>query len=142
MKTTITTFDLYLAATLLSKGFLLIGHYRDHKRSEFQFEGLEFDSYVNRYYKNQIKISPIEYSKAIRDLKNIMYNGTSFQPTKHHEKHQNMDCKILPLVKWPIKPRKFSVRYPPRLNHRIFSDLIEQGWIGAARNCQEWTNFR
>ena len=94
METYISTFDLYLAATLLSKGFLLIGHSRDHNKSEFQFEGLGLDSYVKRYYQDQIKISPIEYAKAIRDLKNIMYNGTSFQPTQHHDEQQNMDCKI------------------------------------------------
>ncbi|MBT3662488.1 MAG: hypothetical protein HN536_02545 [Candidatus Marinimicrobia bacterium] len=93
MASTLITKDFYLAATLLCGGMSLTGHTREFDRSEFQFEGSDLNSYVSNYFLDEITISPLKFCKAIRDLKTIMYNETSFQPIQQNAMQRNMDSK-------------------------------------------------
>ena len=81
MEAKLTTEDFYLAAYLLCSDIPLLGHYREHNRSTFEFEGPQINQIVNDFYRDGVKISPRLYSIAIKNLKNLMYNGSKFQPT-------------------------------------------------------------
>ena len=76
-----TTNDFYLAAYLLTEDIPLVGHTRDQIKSTFEFEADGLSDLINEFYTDMVRVSPQRYSRAIRDLKAIMYNNTTFQPT-------------------------------------------------------------
>jgi len=80
MVTTMTTCDFYLAAFLLTEDIPLVGHTRDQIKSTFEFEGNGLSDLINEFYTDMVRVSPQRYGRAIRDLKAIMYNNTTFQP--------------------------------------------------------------
>ena len=77
MKNHITTDDFYLASYLAANDISLIGHVRENDRSTFEFIGSDLNKLVDRYYHDDIKISPLAFAKAIRYLKNVMYSSTT-----------------------------------------------------------------
>ena len=76
-----TTCDFYLAAFLLTEDIPLVGHTRDQSKSTFEFEGDGLSDLISQFYTDLVHVAPQQYGRAIRDLKSIMYNGTTFQPT-------------------------------------------------------------
>lgn len=81
MQAKLTTEDFYLAAFLLCSNVPLVGHCREQSRSTFEFEGPQISQLVNDFYRDGVKVSPRIYSKAIRDLKDLMYNGSNLKPS-------------------------------------------------------------
>jgi len=86
MNSTITTNDFYLAAFLLTKDKPLTGHVRTNNKSTFEFEGNGINELLNDFYQDRAVISPLAYAKTIRDLKAIMYNGTTLKPQNDYDK--------------------------------------------------------
>jgi len=82
---TISTTDFYLAAYLLANNHRLAGHVRANGKSEFEFEGNGINELLNDFYQDQATISPLEYSKTIRNLKAIMYNGTTLKQQSDYD---------------------------------------------------------
>lgn len=82
---TITTTDFYLAAYLLAKNHQLAGHERANGKSKFEFQGHGINGLLNDFYQDRALISPQAYAKTIRDLKAIMYNGTTIKPHNDYD---------------------------------------------------------
>ena len=85
MRSTITTTDFYLAAYLLSKSIRLTGHIRENNKSTYEFDGDGIDEHLNDFYQGIAIVSPTVYAKNIRDLKAIMYNGTTLKPLNDYD---------------------------------------------------------
>ncbi len=85
MRSTITTTDFYLAAYLLSKSIALTGHIRENNKSTFEFEGSGINDLLNDFYQDRAVVSPLMYAKNMRDLKSLMYNGTTLKPLNDND---------------------------------------------------------
>ena len=85
MQKTISTEDLYLAAYLVTCELNVAGHERSQGRSIFHFTGPGLEDLVNKYYADNVRVSPSEFGQAIRSLKALMYNGTTIQPYNEHD---------------------------------------------------------
>ena len=77
MNKTITTSDFYLASYLIANDISLTRHERSDNRSIFEFIGSNVDNLIDDFYHDDGVVSPLLYAKAIRSLKNIMYNNTT-----------------------------------------------------------------
>ena len=84
----VTTTDFYLAAYLMAEKYQLAGHVRANGKSEFEFYGNGIQELLNNFYQGQALISPLAYAKTIRNLKAIMYNGTTLKP--QNDNHDNI----------------------------------------------------
>lgn len=82
---TVTTTDFYLAAYLLANNYQLAGHERANGKSKFEFQGHGIDELLNDFYQDRAVISPLAYGKTIRNLKAVMYNGTTFKPQNDYD---------------------------------------------------------
>ncbi len=82
---TITTSDFYLAAYLLAENHRLAGHIRANGKSQFQFQGNGINELLDNFYQGRAVVSPLAYAQTIRNLKAIMYNGTTLQPNNNHD---------------------------------------------------------
>ena len=91
MQNKITTDDFYLASFLLTNDVSLIGHVRQDNSSTFEFSGSDVNVLVNSYYQDSANVSPLAFAKAIRNLKNIMYNSTTFynEPSNDNARRTN-----------------------------------------------------
>ncbi len=83
---TVTTTDFYLAAYLFSKSIRLTGHIRENNKSTFKFDGDGIDELLNDFCQGMAIVSPTVYAKNMRDLKAIMYNGTTLKPQNDYDK--------------------------------------------------------
>ena len=86
---TLKTTDFYLASYLLANNYQLAGHVRSNGKSEFEFIGHGIHEILNDFYQDRAVISPLAYAKTIRELKAIMYNGTTLQP---HNDNETTEC--------------------------------------------------
>ena len=77
MKKTVSTSDFYLASYLLARHVPMVGHERTENRSCFEFAGPGIDEIIDGFYDGDASVSPLTYAKAIRSLKNIMYNAAT-----------------------------------------------------------------
>jgi len=85
--TNIQTDQYYLAAWLHMKQVPMIGHSRKNNRSTFTFEGNGVDQLLNEFYSETATVSVHPYTKAMREIKAIMYSGTTItQPNKNNER--------------------------------------------------------
>jgi len=91
MEKTVSTSDFYLASFLLAKQVNLVSHERSENRSCFQFEGPDINQLIDGFYDGDASVSPLMYAKAIRSLKNIMYNAATIniQPTQNNERNNS-----------------------------------------------------
>jgi hypothetical protein len=85
MKNHITTDDFYLASFLLANDVSLVKHVRQDNSSTFEFSGSDVNALVHSYYQDSANVSPLAFAKAIRNLKNIMYNSTTFYNQSSNE---------------------------------------------------------
>ncbi len=85
MRSIITTTDFYLAAYLLTKSKRLTGHIRENNKSTYEFDGDGIDELLNEFYQGKAVVSPTVYAKNMRDLKAIMYNGTTLKPLNDYD---------------------------------------------------------
>ncbi len=91
MKTNVETTDFYLAAYLMAENYRLAGHVRANGKSQFEFEGNGINELLDDFYQGRAVISPMAYAKTIRNLKAIMYNGTTL---KQQDDNDNFTRKI------------------------------------------------
>lgn len=89
MEKTVSTSDFYLASFLLAKHVNLVGHERSENRSCFEFEGPDLDQLIDGFYHGEADVSPLSYAKAIRSLKNIMYNATTINIKSSQNNERN-----------------------------------------------------
>jgi len=86
--TNIQTDQYYLAAWLYMKQVPMIGHSRENNRSTFTFQSSDVDQLINEFYSETATVSVHPYTKAMREIKAIMYSGTTIQPNNNYERTQ------------------------------------------------------
>lgn len=86
MQQTIETTEFFLAAWLLAHQVQLVGHIRSDKRSTFTFNGNSVDELIQEYYSDEAVTDVKSFTTSIRQLKNLMYGGTTIQPTSNNER--------------------------------------------------------
>ncbi|MBC8192631.1 MAG: hypothetical protein H8E18_09635 [FCB group bacterium] len=85
MKNTITTEDFPLACWMHSNAVKLTGHVRENNKSIFTFSGDNVDDLLNEYYQGSAMANVADFTASTRQLKAMMYNGTTIQPNNYHE---------------------------------------------------------
>ena len=65
----------------------LTGHTRENNRSVFTFSGEEIEGLIFDYTQGSAMVNIADYSRAQRQLKNVMYSGTSYQPNNEYERN-------------------------------------------------------
>jgi len=74
---TFDTRDFYLACFLHTVGIRLSGHSREGSRVTFHFKQTEeTENLVDKYFRMDAEVNPIEYSSSIKHLKHVMYDYT------------------------------------------------------------------
>ena len=87
MNNSITTEDFPLACWMHSNSVRLTGHIRENNKSTFTFTGGNVDDLLNEYYQGSAMTNVADYTASIRQLKALMYNGTTIQPHNYHERN-------------------------------------------------------
>ena len=87
MNNSITTEDFPLACWMHSNAVRLTGHFRENNRSIFTFSGDNVDDLLNDYYQGSAMTNVADYTASIRQLKALMYNGTTIQPNNNYERN-------------------------------------------------------
>jgi hypothetical protein len=88
MINSITTEEFPLACWMHSNTVRLTGHIRENNKSTFTFEGENVDDLLNEYYQGSAMTNVAEYTASIRQLKALMYNGTTIQPNNYHDQYK------------------------------------------------------
>lgn len=86
--TKLTTFEFYLACWLKINDVPLVGHFRENNRSTFQFQGENVDELTNQFYSETTMVPLTRLIKIIRELKALMYNGTTLQPNNNNNERK------------------------------------------------------
>lgn len=82
---TITTEEFFLACWLHSNAIPLTGHIRENNKSTFTFHGDLVENLLNDYYQGSATVNVTTFSASIRQLKALMYNGTTIQPNNPND---------------------------------------------------------
>jgi hypothetical protein len=70
--------DFYLCGTLLLQGFRLVDQSRDSGFTVFSFEDTaKLRKTISDYYLGKLRVDPSIYGLTLRQLKGLMYNGSS-----------------------------------------------------------------
>jgi hypothetical protein len=86
--TNVQTSEFYLAAWLHMKQVPLTGHFRENNRSTFTFQSVDVDQLINEFYSETATVSVHPFTKAQREIKAIMYSGTTIQPNNYNEQYK------------------------------------------------------
>lgn len=84
----INTKDFFLASWLHANAVPITGHVRESNRSTFTFSGEAIDKLTNEYYQGSATVNVATFSASIRQLKALMYNGTTLQPNNYYEQRK------------------------------------------------------
>ena len=87
MQQTIETTEFFLACYLYSKEVPLVGHTRDNKRSIFTFSGESVNELIQEFYSENAVTDVSSFTASIRQLKSLMYGGTTIQPDNYNERN-------------------------------------------------------
>ena len=85
---TITTEEFLLACWLHSNAVRLTGHIRENNKSTFTFAGENVDDLLNEYYQGSAMTSVADFTASTRQLKALMYNGTTIQPHNNYDQYK------------------------------------------------------
>ena len=88
MQQTIETTEFFLAAWLLSHEVKLVGHIRSDKRSTFTFRGDSVNELIQEFYSENAVTDVSRFTASIRQLKRLMYGGTTIQPDNYNERNR------------------------------------------------------
>jgi hypothetical protein len=80
MKTmnTYKTNDYYCSAFLMASGVPLASFERNAGRTSFEFALTdELTQLIDEYYADRVKVSPIRYGNALKNLKALIYSGNT-----------------------------------------------------------------
>jgi hypothetical protein len=88
MINTITTEEFFLACWLHTNTVQLTGHTRQNNKSTFTFTGDNVDDLLNEYYQGSAMTNVADFTASTRQLKALMYNGTTIQPNNNNERLQ------------------------------------------------------
>ncbi len=83
--TNIQTSEFYLATWLYMKQVPMIGHLRENNRSIFTFQSNDIDQLVSEFYSETATVSVHPFTKAQREIKAIMYSGTTIQSNNNYD---------------------------------------------------------
>ena len=83
--TNIQTSEFYLAAWLYMKQIPMIGHTRENNRSTFTFQSNDIDQLINEFYSETATVSVHPFTRDQREIKAIMYSGTTIQPNNNYD---------------------------------------------------------
>jgi hypothetical protein len=93
MKTmnTYKTNDYYCSAFLMASGISLVTFARESGRTLFEFASTdELSQLVQGYYADQVRVSPIRYGNALKNMKALIYAGnTNTNTNGNHEFNHN-----------------------------------------------------
>ena len=84
---TYKTNDYYCSAFLLASAVPLVTFERTNGRTSFEFaltDGLT--QLIDEYYADRVKVSPIRYGNALKNLKALIYSGNT--NTNTNESHR------------------------------------------------------
>jgi hypothetical protein len=85
MNNSITTEDFPLACWMHSNAVRLTGHIRENNKSTFTFTGENVDDLLNEFYQGSAVGNIADFFASTRQLKAMMYNGTTIQPHNNYE---------------------------------------------------------
>jgi hypothetical protein len=75
---TYTTSDFYLSAFLVASDVPLRSHQRWNGKTSFEFaETDELSQLIDEYYADHVKVSPVRYGNALKNLKALIYAGNT-----------------------------------------------------------------
>jgi len=78
MNSTYTTNDFYASAFLVASGVPLFSHFRSNGKTTFEFRQTdELVQLIDEYYADHVKVSPIRYGNALKNLKALIYSGNT-----------------------------------------------------------------
>jgi hypothetical protein len=86
--TNIQTSEFYLATWLYMKQVPLTGHIRENNRSIFTFQSDDVDQLISEFYSETATVSVHPFTRAQREVKAIMYSGTTIQPNNNNEQYK------------------------------------------------------
>jgi len=86
--TNLTTSEFYLACWLKINNVPLVGHIREDNKSTFQFQGENVNDLTNEFYSETVMVPLNRLIKIVRELKALMYSGTTIQPNNNNERIQ------------------------------------------------------
>ena len=69
-----------MACWMHSNAVKLTGHIREDNKSTFTFSGENVDDLLNEYYQGSAMTNVADFTASTRQLKALMYNGTTIQP--------------------------------------------------------------
>ena len=73
-----TTSDFYLSAFLVASDVPMTSHQRWNGKTSFRFaETDELSQLVHEYYADRVKVSPLRYGNALKNLKALIYSGNT-----------------------------------------------------------------
>ncbi len=76
---TYTTNDFYLSAFLVASDVPLTSHQRWNGKTSFKFAVTdELSQLIDEYYADHVKVSPIRYGNALKNLKALIYSGNTY----------------------------------------------------------------
>jgi hypothetical protein len=78
MNNTYTSSDYYASAFLLAYGIPLFAHFRTNGKTTFEFKQTdELKQLIDEYYADHVKVSPVRYGNALKNLKALIYSGNT-----------------------------------------------------------------
>jgi hypothetical protein len=86
--TNVQTSEFYLATWLYMKRVPMIGHIRENNRSIFTFQSNDIDQLINEFYSETATVSVHPFTKAQREIKAIMYSGTTIQSNNNYDNYK------------------------------------------------------
>ncbi len=89
---TYKTKDYYCSAFLMASGVPMLTFERNDGRTSFEFaltDGL--DQLIEGYYADKVRVSPIRYGNALKNMKALIYAGNTNMNTngKHEYTHNS-----------------------------------------------------
>jgi len=87
MNNTYTTSDFYASAFLVASGVPLFSHSRTNGKTTFEFRKTdELNNLIDEYYADRVKVSPLRYGNALKNLKALIYSGNTNTNNYGHSK--------------------------------------------------------
>lgn len=88
--TNIQTSEFYLAAWLYMNKVPMVEHTRENNRSTFTFQGNDVDQLINEFYSETATVSIHPFTKALRELRSIMYSDTTIKQSHNSYARKEM----------------------------------------------------
>jgi hypothetical protein len=82
------TSDFYLSAFLVASEIPMLDFERGNGRTSFEFAEIHgLSQLIDEYYADHVKVSPIRYGNALKNLKALIHSGKSNTNTNGTHEH-------------------------------------------------------